>query len=75
MSCEEEIRKEAKKIMDEFVKALEKVKEGEEDVGFELEEDMRSPEAKEKESGFKERMLENAPKKKDGFVVAEKKQW
>ena len=75
MSRQEEIRKEAKKIMDEFMDALDKVKSADGEIGFEAGDGTRKPKSKKKDSGFRERMLDNAPKSKDGFLVAEKKKW
>jgi aspartyl-tRNA(Asn)/glutamyl-tRNA(Gln) amidotransferase subunit C len=75
MSREEEIRKNAKKIMDEFIKALEKVKSVNEEVGFEAEEDARKPKGGKVDVDFKKKFLKNAPKSKDDFIVAEKKRW
>ena len=71
---EEKIKEQAKRIMDEFVNALEKVKEEKGEVGFESEDNTRKPHGRE-EDDFRELMLDNAPKKKDSFVVAEKKKW
>ena len=75
MKREEEIRKEAKKIMDGFIKALEKVRDIKEEVGFEAEEDVRTPKKSKADADFKKRFLANAPKSKEDFVVAEKKKW
>jgi len=72
---EEEVRKEAKKMMDEFIKALEKVKEVKGEVGFEAEQDTRTPKEQKRDVNFKKRILENAPKSKADFIVAEKKKW
>jgi Asp-tRNA(Asn)/Glu-tRNA(Gln) amidotransferase C subunit len=70
----DKISKEAKKIMDNFVDALGS---GNADGGFEVRRDlnMRSGEELILNSDFRERVLENAPKVKDGFIVAEKKKW
>lgn len=68
-----EIEQEAKKIIDEFAKALEAVKE---DISLESEplDSMRTPSSK-PEAGFKEQMLKNFPKKKNGEPQMEKKGW
>jgi len=71
----EQIRQQAKKIMDEFVAALDTVPEGELDIGFDREEGVRSAGTAKPDPGFKDRMLKNAPKVKDDYLVAEKKQW
>jgi Asp-tRNA(Asn)/Glu-tRNA(Gln) amidotransferase C subunit len=70
---ETEIKAQAKKIMDEFIKALEKV-DVEEKVGFEADSDTRVPKGK-KNPEFKKELLKNAPKTKDGCILAEKKGW
>ena len=71
---EEKIRKQAKQIMDEFMKALEKVKDEELIYGLEREESTRKPRAPDEE-GFRERMFKNAVKKKGDHMVAERKGW
>ena len=71
---EEKIRKQAKQIMDEFMKALEKVKQEELIYGLEKKKSTREPE-KPDESGFRERMFRNAPKKKGDHIIAERKHW
>ncbi len=72
---EEKIRKQAKAIMDEFVKALDKVGELSGEVGLERKETTRKGSAKKQDESFKERMLKNAPRKEDGQILAEKKSW
>ena len=68
-----EIKQEAKKIIDEFAKALEVVKE---DVELDSEPfyAMRTP-ATEPEKGLKELLLKNFPKTKNGEPQMEKKGW
>ena len=70
----EKTGKEAKEIMDSFMKALGRVKESQKDFGAEREQGRRTPEKK-KENDFKKRMLKNAPKKDDDYILAEKKSW
>ena len=73
----EQVRKQAKKILDSFMSALEKV-ETEEILryGVKREEFSRKPgESKYKNTDFKERILDNAKKKEDDQIVAEKKKW
>jgi|WetSurMetagenome_2_1015567.scaffolds.fasta_scaffold958058_2 hypothetical protein len=70
---EEEIQAQAKKIMDEFIKALEKA-DVKEKVGFEAEPDTRVPKGK-KNPSFKKELLSNAPNTKDDCILAEKKKW
>ena len=72
---EVKIKKQAKAIMDEFVKALDKVGEISGQAGLEREETTREGVARKPDKGFKERMLKNAPRKEDGQVLAEKKSW
>ena len=71
---EEEIKKEAKRILDKFAKALSKVKVKE---GFvEREEDRRQEgEGKEADKDFISRFLDNAPSVKKGCVLAERGGW
>ena len=74
----EEIKKEAKEIIDKFAKALEKV--SIEEARVERDEDRRiekEGEAEEAElnSDFRKIMLENAPDKNDDCIVAEKGEW
>ena len=71
----EEIRKEAKKILDSFAKSLDKVKfrgKGlkEEVGGFRKEEA-----GKKSDSDFRKNVLENAPEKDGDCIIAEKKKW
>jgi len=76
MVDKEKIKEQAKKLMDEFVSALEKAEEVKEDFGVKRKDVMRTP-SKDKYKGtdFKERMLKNAPKVEDEQIVAEKKKW
>ncbi len=84
----EEIKQEAKAIMDRFVNALERA--GISDIaeeGFleresferdEMHTEKRREEEKDRgkrENGFRDLMFQNAKKVKDGFIVAEKKKW
>ena len=75
MENEEEIRAQAKKIIDDFVSALEKVKvkkkKSDEGVGGFREEGNGTP----TDSDFRKRMFENAPNKDDDYIIAEKKKW
>ena len=71
----QQILREAKKIMDSFVSALEKVK-VKEHLGVKRDSQTRVA-SKEKceTSDFKKRMLKNAPKVKDDLLIMEKKEW
>jgi len=70
----EKILSEAKKIMDEFVKALSKVK-VKEKFGVERSKQTRDLSDNKCDPTFKKRMLANAPKVKDDYLVMEKKKW
>ena len=70
----EEIKKQAKEIIDNFVKALENIEV--EEARVEREEDRRKEsEGKEADSEFRKIMFENAPKKKEDFIIGEKGSW
>ena len=72
----EEIKEQAKKIMDEFVSSLEKAEKVKEEFGVRRKDVMRKPgDDKYKGSDFKERILNNAPKVEDEQIVAERKKW
>lgn len=68
------IQAQAKRIMDDFLKELGEVKQ-EEHFGVEREKEMREPKAVEKDPNFSQAFLANAPRTKDGLLLAEKKQW
>jgi len=72
---EGKIKKQAKKIMDEFISALDKIPEIEKGFGQERKDYMRKPGKSKYGKEFKERMLKNAPKVKDGQIIMEKKSW
>jgi len=74
MMNQEEIKKQAKKIMDDFVKALDKVR-VKEKFGAQRKQFLRENIVKEEDKEFKQRMLKNAPKTKGDYMVAEKKSW
>ena len=69
------IEKEAKEILDKFAKALSKV--GEKDRQFFVDrEEFEREEGEGKECfDFKEKLLDNAPKKNSDFIIAEKGEW
>lgn len=71
---EEKIKEEAKKIMDGFMAELGEI-EVKEEFGLVRDEQIREPQEKRQDDGFKERMLKNAPKTKGDSIVAEKKSW
>ena len=74
MRSSEEIRKQAKALMDEFAAALKKVDSARIAIGVRREAGTRvaSPMAPDPE--FRDAMLRNAPRKKDGYIVSERKQ-
>mgnify|MGYP003978735359 FL=1 len=66
--------KEAKKIIDDFMRELDKIKfKG--DFFVRRDNNVREECEVNNEKGFRERFLDNAPKIKNGFVMAEKKKW
>ena len=69
----EKIAKQAKKIMDDFKDALGKINSPEE-FGIEREIQLRVK-GDSLYLNFRERMLKNAKKKNDDFIIAEKKGW
>ena len=75
MNREEEIRLEARKILDSFAKKLEgvelKEKKEKKEVGGVRGEGSEG----ESDADFRDRMFENAPRKEGDFVLAEKKKW
>jgi predicted Asp-tRNA(Asn)/Glu-tRNA(Gln) amidotransferase subunit C len=73
----EKVQREAKQILDKFAVAIEKA-EKEHDLDFYVERE--NFERKEKTSsssdnGFKERILENAPRHDEDFIIGEKGSW
>ena len=72
---QEEIRKEAKKILDNFSFALEKVKIKEKEFGKEKGGYREENEGKKGSEDFRKRIFENAPAKSEDFIIAEKKTW
>ena len=75
MIDEEKITKQAKNIMDNFIKALDKAECVKENFGSERKDSMRANIKKDKDPDFRKRMFMNAPKKKEDFLVMEKKNW
>jgi len=71
----EEIRKEAKRILDDFSKKLASLKL--KDVVLQDKENLGRIEGSgtTPDSGFKERMFANAPNKNKDAILAEKKKW
>ena len=71
----EKVRREAKALMDDFMAALNTAEDVKEDIGIERKASLREPGKCKPDEDFTERMLGNAPKKKDRHIVAEKKKW
>lgn len=69
----EKIRKQAKKIMDDFISALGKKTERE--FTIIRKSSLREQKKCEVDDDFKELWYKNLPKKKDGYLVAEKGHW
>ncbi len=69
----DQIRAQAKKIMDEFTKALEGAADATE-FGTRRDDQTRIP-TEEKYPGFKKLILKNAPRKNEDYIIAEKKNW
>lgn len=72
----DKIRKEAKQILDDFSKSLDKIKfrkserKLDENSGMRREED-----GKKKDADFKDRVFKNALKKNEDYLIAESKSW
>ena len=73
----EDIKKEAKSIMDNFSKKLEKIKEKTPEPIIERKECERqeTKRTEQTNSEFRKIMFENAPNKDDDFILGEKKAW
>ncbi len=69
------IQEQAKRIMDDFISALSKVGELKEELGVRRKKNLREKVNIAGDKDFSERMLKNAPKTKDRFILAEKKTW
>ena len=62
--------------MDEFISALNSVKDSDADFGVKRDENIREPfENRYTGEKFRDSMLKNAPKVQDDCIVAEKKKW
>jgi len=73
----EKIKKEAKQILDKFADALSRVGK-EKDVDFYVDRDefeRKEGEGEKSDSGFKKKMLANAPEHTDDFIMAERGKW
>ncbi len=75
MISNDQIAKQAKKIMDDFIGALGKASLNDE-FKVKREQNIRSPKAQDQTNpDFPERMLKNAPATKDNMIQAERKKW
>ena len=69
------VEKDARAIMNSFLKVLERVHTSD-DPGFvERDESMRDQGVGVCDDDFRKRMMENAPRKKDGYILTEKGEW
>ena len=71
----EEIRKQAKEIMDSFSEKISKVKLDSEEIGIIRDKSEREENSVECENIDREIMFENAPQKNKDFIVGEKGGW
>lgn len=71
----EEIKEQAREIMDSFEKELKKVESQKVELGVKREEQFRDETKTQCNSDFKKRFLENAPHKGGDLIKAEKGSW
>ena len=72
----EQIKKQAKQIMDDFVRALNKVDAEDLEVGIDRKNSVRASKGRQPErSEFRKLFFRNAPHKTEEYIVAEKKKW
>jgi hypothetical protein len=71
----EEIRREAKQILDKFANALERVKLKEKKAKKEAGGYREEGAGIKPDNDFRTRMFENAPEKDENCIIAEKKEW
>jgi Asp-tRNA(Asn)/Glu-tRNA(Gln) amidotransferase C subunit len=72
----EEIKKQAKEIMDKFAKSIDSVKDKVQDSSVERDKDRREErEGKSSDADFRKIMFSNAPSKEGDFILGEKKKW
>ena len=74
MISNDQIAKQAKKIMDDFIGALGKAALNDE-FKVKREQNIRGDVSDTTNADFAERMLKNAPAVKDGMIKAERKKW
>ena len=72
----DEIERNSKKIMDDFLKSLEKVDDSVLDLGQKRKLQVRNKTTGKEDKEFKKRFIANTPQGvKDGLVVSDKKKW
>ncbi|MFH1290334.1 MAG: hypothetical protein ABIH92_02905 [Nanoarchaeota archaeon] len=72
---ESQIQQEARKILDKFAKALEKVEIKEKKLKRAVSGFREEKHGEDCDPEFRKKMFENAPHTKEDFLVAEKKTW
>ena len=71
----EEIKNQAKEIMDSFEKELKKVESEKIELGVKRKEQLRDETKTQNDPDFRKRFLENAPHKDGDLIKAEKGKW
>lgn len=71
----EKIKKDARRIMEEFGNVLKKVKTSEKKIKKSVGGFREESAGENADEDFRQRMFENAPEKRGDFVIAEKKKW
>ena len=71
----EEVRKQAKQILDKFSKTLESVKFKEKKAEGKMSGFREEGQGSKGDEEFRKRMFDNAPEKNEDFIIAEKKKW
>jgi hypothetical protein len=69
------IKKQVEKVMDNFIKELNKAEGIKKDFGIENDKSMRDKTKKEEDKDFRKLMFENAPKRNEDFILMGKKHW
>lgn len=71
----EQIREEARKILEEFAKSLSKIKIDKKTESIEVGGFREEGSGQSFDESFRKKMFENAPEKDGDFIIEEKKQW
>ncbi len=74
-NLKKQIKKDAKKILDDFSKSLESIEDKKLLSGVERDKQVRSESSVSCDKEFKKLFLKNVPKKDGDYVLAEKKKW